>query len=208
MRKSRVQFATKRLLKELFNKGVEEQTARLIAYAKDEVQKIGGRIQSFNSTNNLDRTGNLLNSLCWGVTYKGALKEGGFYREPILRNKGIAGTSEAYLHEWSGDMAYSYPVNGRELAEEFLSKGGRGGTNGWTVFFAILAPYWGYWETGFKIKKGFGGGSRFLQFAVMTQHYDKVAKDLSPARPFLTVTSAIRYTKSGMKKRHKRYTEI
>ena len=57
------------------------------------------------------------------------------------------------------------------------------------VFFAILAPYWGYWEKGFNMKVGWEGNRTaiFQQFAVMSQFYDIVKSNLKPARTRLKV---------------------
>lgn len=166
-------------MKELF----DEQTNRLVQYAMSEIIKIGDKITTYHSANHMDRTGNLLNSLCWGVSFEGTLKQFGFYRKPILRDKGISKTSTSYLHEWfSGDEKYLYPVDGRKIATRYLESYGNNGAKGWKVFFAILAPYWGYWEKGFKMKSGFGHKENYMRFAVMTQEYDQVKNDLRPAR--------------------------
>lgn len=153
--------------KEILNRIVKEQTERLIEYAKKEIQRIGNDISVASTRNNLDRTGNLLDSLCWGVTYSGQLKGYGFYRQ------GSAAENSA-LHEWSRPQGES--VYGHGKAEVFISEFD-GKNNGWNVFFAVTAPYWGYWEKGFYLVKG---GST-LQWAVMTHHFDVVRGDLSPA---------------------------
>lgn len=186
--------------KELSDFWVKEQNRLLIEYAKQEVIKIGDTIRSYHSRNNMDRTGNLLNSLCWGVSYNGKLVEGGFYRE-----QGANGTS--FLHEWfSGDEKYLYPVDGHNLAASYIQKYGNNGAKGWRTFFAILAPYWGYWEKGFTMQHHFGGGSTFHQFAVMTQYYDEVKKDLKPARTrFRTVV--VKYSHAKIKKRWEKYAD-
>jgi hypothetical protein len=73
-------------------------------------------------------------------------------------------------------------VLGRELAEEYIGSV-KGKSGKWTVFFAVLAPYWGYWESGFThIKTG-----RRMQFQVMTHIFDDVRMDLKPAKTHLTV---------------------
>ena len=73
MRKSQVHFNTKTLENVIFKNLVPEQTRRLVAYAKDTVQQIGNTIKAYHSAHNMDKTGNLLNSLCWGVSYRGKL---------------------------------------------------------------------------------------------------------------------------------------
>lgn len=169
------------LMKEL----VQEQTRRLTVYAADEIARIGNKIRSYHSRHHMDRTGNLLDSLCWGVTYKGEMKASGFYREQTA-------SRQSFLHEWfNSDIYTMFPVYGHGLAQQFLdeqSQGGGGGGKGWTVFFAILAPYWGYWEKGFRMRTRRRGWDEddattvtFMRFAVMTETYDEVKRDLKPA---------------------------
>lgn len=182
------------LKKQMMENAVAYNNARLVDYAKETIAKIGNKIKSYHSKNNMDRTGNLLNSLCWGVSYKGKLVEGGFFRDAVLNDKGIAKTSESFLHEWfSGDEKYLIPVNGRQLAEEYLQKVGNTGSSGWKVFFAILAPYWGYWEEGFNMKAK-GQPIGFFKFAVMAETYDQVRKDLKPARKYYFNVSVPQYS--------------
>lgn len=184
----------------LFEQLAKEQTARLIEYAKQKVIEIGEYIQTYNSKNHMQDTGNLLDSLCWGVSYDGSLVQGGFYRDKMAYK-------QSYLHEWStvqwNDKSYgevtasaSEDVNGHELAAAYIQKYGNNGGNGWKVFFAILAPYWGYWEKGFNMKHPYGGGTTFEHFSVMTQFYDVVRKDLKPARTRFRVSVAKYASKS------------
>lgn len=172
--------------KDLMKVYIQEQNNRLIEYAKETIVEIGDMIKTYQSKHNMDRTGNLLNSLCWGVTYKNDLIGSGFYREAQTKSVWIGDGyySESFLHEFFGSQIFTmYPVNGRQLAEEYIQKNSNTGSRGWKVFFAILAPYWGYWEKGFNLKL-FGKGSKFRQFAVMAQFYDKVRKDLKPAKKY------------------------
>ena len=181
---------TKQLQKELTDYWVGEQTARLISYAQDEIKKLGDKISSYPNANHMDRTGNLLNSLCWCVAYDGERKGSGFYREAVThtrinkwgqeRGMGTQGGTSSYLHEYfPNDME---EVNGRQMAEEYIgSYNGKSGK--WTVVFAVLAPYWGYWEGGFThIMTG-----RRMQFQVMTHIFDDVRMELKPAKTHLTV---------------------
>lgn len=189
------------LKKQMMENVVAYNNARLVDYAKETIAKIGNKIESYHSKNNMDRTGNLLNSLCWGVSYKGKLVEGGFFRDAVLNDKGIAKTSESFLHEWfSGDEKYLIPVNGRQLAEEYLQKVGNTGSSGWKVFFAILAPYWGYWEEGFNMKAK-GKSIGFFKFAVMAETYDQVRKDLKPARKYYFNVSVPQYSHQKLVKK-------
>lgn len=183
MIKSRVVGFNEAEIKEQLLRSIVAKQSKLLAdYADDLTQKIGNTINGYASKNHMDRTGNLLDSLCWGVSYEGKLVYSGFFRERKASH-------DSYMHEWlSGDDKTLYPVNGRMFAEEYLQRYGNSGSGeGWRVFVAILAPYWGFWENGFMMKSG-GGFSgipfsqRWRQFAVMTQYYDTVKKDLKPAR--------------------------
>ena len=181
MKESKVIFDTNALRRVMMDNLVREQTNRLIDYAKETITQIGNRILSYHSAHHMDRTGNLINSLCWGVSYGGELQDSGFFRE-------ASALSESFLHEFYPDFKYAFPVNGHALAQQYLSQYGKAGSKGsWRVFFAILAPYWGYWEQGFRMKSG-GGNSgiprneKFLRFAVMTEFYDKITNDLRPAK--------------------------
>ena len=183
MGKSTVVFDSKALAKDIFNNLVPYQTNLLIDYAMVE-------IASYNDANGLDRTGNLLNSLCWGVTYDGRLMDGGFYREEVhktrtnrwgqTRGLGVGGGSDSFLHEFFRDDAEL--VDGRKLAKEYLQNV-KGKSNKWTVFFAILAPYWGYWEGGFRMITT----NKRMQFQAMIYVFDDVRKDLKPAKTDITV---------------------
>lgn len=181
-------FYPERLKQKLMNEAVKKQNKRLIDYAKKTIIEIGNEINRYNSSNHMDRTGNLLNSVCWGVSYQGNLVDYGFYKKTPTTHPGRwanGWTDQAELHEWSGtDISSMYPVNGRKLAEEYIQKIGNTGSRGWKVFFAVLAPYWGYWEQGFSMPSGFGSSRLFRQFAVMTQFFDKIRQDLKPARKY------------------------
>lgn len=190
MGKSTVVFDSKALAKDIFNNLVPYQTNLLIDYAMAEIKKLGDRIASYNSANGLDRTGNLLNSLCWGVTYDGALKASGFYREEVhktrtnrwgqTRGLGVGGGSDSFLHEFFKDDAEL--VEGRKLAKEYLQNV-KGKSNKWTMFFAILAPYWGYWESGFRMVTT----NKRMQFQAMVYVYYDVIRDLKPAKTSITI---------------------
>ena len=208
MRKSSVKFNAKALANLLMKDIVKEQNALLIDYAKNKIVEIGDMIKTYHSKNHMDRTGHLLNSLLWGVSYQGKLVKGGFYRQ--ARVKG-----ESYLHEWmSGDTKYLIPVDGRALAQQYLQSYGNNGARGWRVFFAILAPYWGYWEKGFRMvsegrgSKAYSKGIRsFYRFAVMTEFYDQVKADLKPARVRFRV-SVPKYMKDELDRKWKKYANI
>lgn len=208
------------LKKQVMENAIAFNNSRLVTYAKMTIIEIGYKIMSYHSKNGMDRTGNLLNSLCWGVSYKGQLIESGFFRDAASKNKGIDGTSESFLHEWFVDEKYAYPVDGRQLAEEYIRKVGGTGSTGWKVFFAILAPYWGYWEKGFTMRRGGGiihgsdgktwkipRTSTFMKFSVMAEVYDKVKKDLKPARKYYFNVSVPTYSAESIAKRWNKYQE-
>lgn len=185
-----VNFDAGKMKADMLKLAIDEQNKRLIAYAEKKIKEIGNTIKTYHSINNLDRTGNLLNSLCWGVSYGGQMVSSGFYREPQTRARvnrwkqevgmGVQGGTSSYLHEFFNDME---EVNGRQRAEEFLEAQQGQYTGGWRVFFAILAPYWGYWESGFTLTPNYGSGrTMFFQFGVMSQYYTRIAMDLKPAR--------------------------
>lgn len=169
--KTLVKFETGKFKRELFKNLVEDQTHRLVNYAMEEIKNIGNQIQTYNSRNHMDDTGNLLDSLCWGVSYNGKLVDYGFYRDKQA-------SRESWLHAFS---ERAVAVNGRDLAEEYIKKYGASYTNGWKIFWGILAPYWGYWEKGFTMKvRGKQVGEGKLYFPVMTQRYDAIKRVLTP----------------------------
>lgn len=205
----------KALLKEMTDNAIALQTERLVEYAKGHILLLGETISAYNSANSMDRTGNLLDSLCWGVTYNGKYVDNGFYRNQTA-------TMSSGMHEWwkggqvtkwkkgnavgweSVGAEHLPEVWGHDMAEKFLERQEKEGQSGWRVFFAILAPYWGYWEKGFNMKGSGGWNGRFLQFAVMTQFHDQVKQSLKPAKVTFRVTSAIKYSNTGLMKKAKR----
>ena len=197
--------------KDLIKYWVGQQNARLIAYAKEKIQEIGNRISSYHSRHHMDDTGNLLDSLCWGVSYDGKPIASGFYRSQKATQAALMhGWSSVEFREGSGKQKWDYEnknknpfsemhagesVWGHQRAAEYLERAGAKSKAGqWKVFFAILAPYWGYWEKGFVKPVGkFMGSKRpirgavFLQFSVMAETYDTVKGELKPMRTSLRV---------------------
>lgn len=192
-------FDAKAIERQIYESVKESIDLFLVEYAKTKITEIGNKIQTYHSKNHMDRTGNLLNSLCWGVSFNGDVLDSGFYRDVVLHEKGIDKNSFSYMHELWPDYKYAYPVDGRAMADEFLRRA-QPSTKGWRVFFAILAPYWGYWESGHKNVMT----DKFEKFAIMTQVYDEVKRELK-VQPHLSVTNATKYTKRAVKKRYKRY---
>lgn len=167
MKASKVIFPKKAIEKQIFSKMSALQTEMLINYATNEIQLIGNDISVFPHANNLDRTGNLLDSLCWAVYYNGNRKKSGYYRP-------MQAMEVSHLHEYSRPMGEA--VSGHYMAQQFIQRYKPTNDKGWELFFAVLAPYWGYWETGFQTRSG-----KELRWQVMTRHYDVVSRDLNPA---------------------------
>jgi hypothetical protein len=202
MKESKVIFDTKKLAAEMMKNLSAEQTNRLIEYAKQTILEIGNKIQTYHSRNHMYRSGHLLRSLCCGVSYDGKLVYSGFYGDIALKRHTTwweKDTTNSYLHEWIPEYE-AFQIDGRQMAQNYIQRYGHmgSGKGSWRVFFAILAPYWGYWETGFNMVHGKGKNkkSSFHQFAVMTEFYDKVGKDLNPAKVKFEITKDMNYTKS------------
>lgn len=202
MKESKVIFDAKKLAAEMMKNLSAEQTNRLIEYAKQTILEIGDKIQTYHSRNHMYRSGHLLRSLCCGVSYDGKLVYSGFYGDIALKSHTTSweeNTTNSYLHEWIPEYE-AFQIDGRQMAQNYIQRYGHmgSGKGSWRVFFAILAPYWGYWETGFNMVHGLGKNrkSSFHQFAVMTEFYDKVNKDLKPAKVKFEITKDMNYTKS------------
>ena len=202
MKESKVIFDAKKLAAEMMKNLSAEQTNRLIEYAKQTILEIGDKIQTYHSRNHMYRSGHLLRSLCCGVSYDSKLVYSGFYGDIALKSHTTwneANTTNSYLHEWIPEYE-AFQIDGRQMAQNYIQRYGSAGSGNktWRVFFAILAPYWGYWETGFNMVHGLGKNrkSSFHQFAVMTEFYDKVDKDLKPAKVKFEITKDMNYTKS------------
>lgn len=167
---TRVRFSKSEFRKELMKRKKlyeDEQTARLIAYAQEQIQLIGSEIAPYFGMSERN-TGNLLDSLCWGVWFNGnnRPKAFGYYREPQAE-------FESYLHELS--PLNRVPVNGRLLAQQFLADFQPKIKDGWEVAWGVLAPYYAYWETGHE---NILLGGYVAPFYVMTQRYDHIQNQL------------------------------
>ena len=139
-----------------------EQTRRLANYAAKEIIKMGDNIA-------MEDTGNLLDSLCWGLWFKGRLVHSGYYRNPA------EAFESSYIHAIS-PMPPKELVNGRYLAQLFLSEYQPKQKNGWEVVWAATAPYYAYWEYGlynvfYKQK---------VQFRTVAERYDHIKATLEP----------------------------
>ena len=166
--KAKVNFRGAEWGRRLFNAISSEQTKRLVDYAEVKIKSIGDSISSYSSRHNMDRTGNLLDSLCWVVYRNGKQSGHGYYRAEQAYE-------DSNLHEWSNPMGES--VNGHFLAQQFIATYKPKMQNGWEIFFAVLAPYWGYWEKGHPNKRS----GKTQKWSVMAMHYDVIKQDLTPA---------------------------
>ena len=152
MKRTKVIFPKKAIEKQMLDFVIKEQTTRLIAYAEQQMEKIGERI-AWNDH------GNLLDSLCWAVYYNGNMRRCGYYR----KSEAIEDT---YLHALSKSIRQ--PINGHAEAQTFLAQYVPTEQSGWEVIWAVAAPYWGYWEKGFRFKlnpRSEDSGYGFMQFA-------------------------------------------
>jgi len=201
-------FSAARMKRNMMKIAVTAQTDRLIEYAMTKVNEIGNRIQEYHGAHHMDRYGNLLDSLCWGVAYDGKLKASGFFRDQTADR-------ESYLHEWfNADISSMFPIYGHGLAQQYIDNYNGSDGQGWNVFFAILAPYWGYWEKGFTMKIKTRGWdeddvmqTKTMRFAVMTEFFDQVKRDLKPAKVRLKVHVAKYNTnnRNNLKRMQERY---
>jgi hypothetical protein len=206
-------FNAKKLQADMLEVAVEMQNQLLIEYAMKTINEIANKILSYPKGNGMVDEGNLLDSLCWGVSYNGKLVGSGFFRPQEASNP-------SYLHdrsrvslkdktyktrdEWVENVNAGEPVFGHQLAETYITKFGKRSKEGrWSVFFGILAPYWGYWEKGFHMKGR--NGTTFMRFIVMSEFYDKIKTDLKPARTRLSVSVAKYASKSLYSRAKKNY---
>lgn len=66
-------FNAAKMAEQMMANAVAEQNRRLVEYAESRVMMLGETINSYNSKHHMDNTGNLLDSLCWGVCYDGKM---------------------------------------------------------------------------------------------------------------------------------------
>ena len=163
--KTRVKFNADKVQKAMIKKVVNAQTDKLVAYAQEEIAIMGDTLKTKMRGKPSDRTHNMLNSLVWAVYYGGKEAKHGYYR------KSPSTKGDSYLHEIGSDPI---PVNGRKLAQHFLDTYKPRETQGWEIVWAILAPYYAYWEQGHD--NIFYG--KFVKFDLMTQRYDHIKNTL------------------------------
>ena len=199
-------FNAAKMAEQMMANAVAEQNRRLVEYAEAKIRDLGDMIASYPAGHHMNDKGNLLDSLCWGVCYDGKMIGSGFYREQTAASPTIMHArfreaefkvpmpakrgNRSVRSKWRYDEYDKYnwenadvgePVNGHQLAAGYLAKAhSKCKANQWMVFFAICAPYWGYWEEGFNMR--IGKRSKFVQFSVMTQFYDSLNADLKPMK--------------------------
>lgn len=162
MKKTRVVFNSKKLKEAMLKNVVDEQTERLVTYAREELYEMIVT-RDFKS-----RTFNLADSYVWAVYYNGKKKKSGYVGAKMANKKSL-------LHEWSKDPSRRIPVEGRKEAREFLksfentlSKDG-----GWVCVWAACAPYAEYLDPA-------AGNTRTNNFFVISQRYDHIKETFEP----------------------------
>ena len=160
-KKARYTFAKKTFYNNIMKNVVREQTARLIAYAKEELyEMIVSR--TFKS-----RTFNLADSYVYAVYYDGKEQAHGYVGAKMA-------SEVSYLHEWSKDPSKRIPVDGRKEATAFLTafQGHLPTKSGWVVVWAACAPYARYLDPA-------AGNTKTNRFFVISQRYDHIANTFS-----------------------------
>lgn len=160
-KKARYTFAKKTFYDNIMKNVVREQTARLIAYAKEELYEMIVS-KTFKS-----RTFNLADSYVYAVYYDGKEQAHGYVGAKMA-------SSNSFLHEWSKDSSKRIPADGRKEATEFLTKfkSALPTTNGWVVVWAACAPYAKYLDPAV-------GSTKTNRFFVISQRYDHIANTFS-----------------------------
>jgi hypothetical protein len=160
----RVFFKKSEVKKRLEKIAFKQQTLNLVEYAENEIKNIASELTG--GSFNLDAsTGNLLDSLCWGVYFNGNVRNMGYYRKQQA-------SEDSYLHALSSNKI---SVNGHFLAQQFIANY-KPTTHGWEIVFGILAPYQAYWEAGhYNVML-----KQQVRFMALTQRYDVIKNELSP----------------------------
>ena len=155
-KKARYTFAKKTFYNNIMKNVVREQTARLIAYAKEELYEM---IMSKTFKN---RTFNLADSYVYAVYYDGKEQAHGYV--------GAKMASEQAIYRDKRNPSKEILVDGRKEATEFLTKfkSALPTTNGWVVVWAACTPY-------AKELDPAAGSSKKNRFFVISQRYDHIA---------------------------------
>ena len=158
--KTRIILKLSKFRKDLLDKLTKDQTARLIKYATDELNKM---VESKEFHN---RTGHAQDSYVWLVCHNGRKTAHGYYGAKQASEK-------SYLHEWSPDIRKE--VKGRQAAAAFAKSYQPTITKGWEIVWCAAAPYLGYHEGA-----GYPIGHMYYHFNVMSQRYDEIKRTLEP----------------------------
>ena len=159
-KKARYTFAKKTFYNNIMKNVVREQTARLIAYAKEELyEMIVSR--TFKS-----RTFNLADSYVYAVYYDGKEQAHGYVGAKMANKQAI------YIDK--RNPSKEILVDGRKEATKFLTKfkSALPTTNGWVVVWAACTPY-------AKELDPAAGSSKKNRFFVISQRYDHIANTFS-----------------------------
>lgn len=141
-----------RVRKELFDSLAEEQTKRLISYAKEALQE-AYQNRSFNND-----TYNLFDSYVWAVYYNGVLKEYG-------------GLSQSEKAQGPTDFE-GQGIYGKQEAERFVNSYSPKTNKGWDMVIAATVPY------AYKLEAGERGIPR-RRFVVISTIYDDLVQDFA-----------------------------
>lgn len=151
----KVRLNLKSLRNALRKQIINEQTERLVAYARDELFEMI-LTRDFHS-----RTYNLADSYVYAVYFDGKEQKHGFVG-------GKKASKPSLLHEWSSDPSKRIPVEGRKEANAFLqSYSMHVPKDGWVVVWAACAPYARYLDPS-------AGSSKTNRFFVISQRYDHI----------------------------------
>ena len=166
--KTRWNFRAKEWAEAMRKSVSEEQTQRLIQYAELEIQNIATELFGGALFRGDYATGNMADSLCWGVWYNNKMAKIGYYLDKAQA------FFPSYLHQLSKNRKTE--VYGRQLAQQFLAQYKPTIDKGWEIVFGCLAPYEAYWEQGhYNVML-----KQQVQFQAMTQRYDVIKQELSP----------------------------
>lgn len=166
--KTRWNFRAKEWSHNIYVETSKVQTEKLIQYAELEIQNIATELFGGTFAKGDYATGNMADSLCWGVWYNRKMAKTGYYLEQ----------PQAYLPSYLHQLSKSrrVEVNGRWLAQQFLGQYKPETEKGWEIVFGCLAPYQAYWEAGHYNRML----KQQVQFQAMTQRYDVIKNELSP----------------------------
>lgn len=159
-KKARYTFAKKTFYDNIMKNVVREQTARLIAYAKEELYEMIVS-KTFKS-----RTFNLADSYVYAVYYDGKEQAHGYVGAKMANKQAI--------YRDKRNPSKEILVDGRKEATEFLTKfkSALPTTNGWVVVWAACAPYAKYLDPAV-------GSTKTNRFFVISQRYDHIANTFS-----------------------------